>query len=145
MGCILVRRTCCTGDPYFYWNRMVDKRMSDLLNNIESQLTGRKFPAHKKLDFVDLSASNRLVPSGSFPYLVETRLGVEYGYMATCKEEDIPEALRNFREMVRDSVYGDTYSLLLDLERAAYSEDFAGIFEAIQKMLVEIGYRDERN
>ena len=113
--------------------------MSNFLDHIETELTGRQFPYRTPVSqcFVE-----EMVAATPEPYntRVEVHYKMNYQMVGLCAPMEVPGLRENFRMRVRGEVYGELFTQLLELEAASFGGDRQEIREKVKEMMVEMGY-----
>jgi len=110
--------------------------MKDLLDKIEIAMTGRR---HAKLGpLLSADFSKRPADMSPIPYQEEYRLDLRLGTHVICDRKELPQAIKNTKEVIINYLYGDVRGLLHKIRMAHYHRDeseMKGCIEDLQDYL----------
>lgn len=107
--------------------------MSKFLDSLQVMPTGVVKPSRLRLDITKHEQPMALDEEFIFKTSWELRV--------TCRKDDTPRAVnlfKNVKEELRRQIYEDFYTMLLELERHYYEDDYDGVKHSIEKLFKEV-------
>lgn len=108
--------------------------MSKFIDAIQHKLTGTRTIEIPRL----LVKIKQQVNMDSAKVLDEYRISVNYGMYINCTAKELPNAIKNIVEQLRDEIYGEFLHDLHELVSSIYNQDRETSLEICKKLLAEM-------